>query len=75
MMEFPEWQGPYREALVETDLDQFRLKVSHALIAIANRLKTVELIPISPEEKQALDDALATLRIVQDGQKSDEGAA
>jgi hypothetical protein len=75
MTDFPEWQGPYREALMETDLDQLRLKVSDALIAIANRLATVELKSISPKEKQALENALVTLRKLQEGEESDAGVA
>jgi hypothetical protein len=75
MMQFPEWQEPYLEALTEADPSQFPLKVSRALIAIASRLITVELKAISPEEKRALESALATLRRLQEGERSDAGAA
>lgn len=75
MTEFPEWQGPYLDVLMETDPDQFPLKLSRALRAIATRLTAVDLGSISPDEKQALESALANLRKLEEGEKSDAGAA
>jgi hypothetical protein len=75
MTQFPEWQGPYLDVLMETDPDQLPLKVSRALRAIATRLTTTELKSISTEEKRALENALATLRKLQEGEQSDTGAA
>jgi hypothetical protein len=68
-------QGPYLDVLMETDPDQLPLKVSRALRAIATRLTTTELKSISTEEKRALENALATLRKLQEGEQSDTGAA
>jgi hypothetical protein len=75
MMKLPEWQELYLDVLAENDPNQFRLKLSSALQAIAARLITVELKSISAEEQQALDNALATLRRMKEEQRSDEGAA
>jgi hypothetical protein len=75
MTQFSEWQDPYLEASTETDPDELSLKISRALRAIASRLVTVELDSISPEESEALEDALATLRTLQGRQQAKTGAA
>jgi hypothetical protein len=75
MLEAPEWQVPYLQVLAETDPDQRRLKVSRALRAITMRFTCVELGSISAEELEALSEALATLRRLQQKRRSGQGVA
>jgi hypothetical protein len=69
MTKFPEWKEFYVEAQIETDPCQFPLKVSRALVAIADRL-TAGFDSISSEEKEALKDAVSTLKKLRERRES-----
>ena len=59
---YPEWQNKYQVALLELDRKKLLERVTAAETAIFNRIQA-----ISPEhiaERQAIEDALANLRII-----------
>ena len=59
---YPKWQNEYQVALLELDRKKLLERVTAAETAIFNRIQA-----ISPEhiaERQAIEDALANLRII-----------
>jgi hypothetical protein len=62
--EYPEWQEPYYDALLELDHAKLPRLVSTAYAAVVKRLEIVLSIPQHQAERQALEDALASLRVV-----------
>ena len=59
---YPEWQHQYQAALAEIDRKKLLERVTAAETAIFNRIQA-----ISPEhiaERQAIEDALANLRVI-----------
>jgi hypothetical protein len=64
-LEYPVWQKTYQEALLELDLQKLPERVSKAEMAIALRLQELKLSSNGHVERQALDDALRNLKILQ----------
>ena len=60
-LEFPEWQGPYLEALMETDQRKLVGRVDFAERAILVRLKEIQSSSKRRTEEQAIEDALRGL--------------
>src|SRR5262249_52474826 len=61
-MLYPEWQEAYRAALLELDPEKLPKRVEVAGTAIFKRLQTLSKAPNSKAERQAIEDALASLR-------------
>jgi hypothetical protein len=61
---YPEWQHEYLAALVELDPKTLFERVRAAETAIFNRLQAISHNPDSHAERQAIEDALAGLRIL-----------
>ena len=63
-LKFPQWQLPYREALVEFDRNRLLDKIQQAETAVRERLQALEQRANGQEERQALSDAISTLTIL-----------
>jgi hypothetical protein len=61
---YPEWQHAYYDALVEVDPQKLLELVASAETAIFERLQTMSTGEDSLAERQAIEDALASLRIL-----------
>ena len=59
---YPRWQKPYQEALIEIDNDKLKERVAAAESAIFNRLQAMSPNRDTLNERQAIEDALASLR-------------
>ena len=62
--QYPDWQKLCQEALVELDKDKLRERVAAAEAAILSRLSPLSPGTVSPEEREALANALASLRVL-----------
>ncbi len=65
---FPAWQREHKAALLELDPEKLRERVHAAEAAIFNRLQELAQSSDSQDHKakgQAIEDALASLRILQ----------
>jgi hypothetical protein len=60
-LEFPEWQEPYLEALMETDQRKLVGRVKFAEKTILSRLKEIQSSSKRRAEEQAIEDALRAL--------------
>lgn len=60
----PEWQSAVQGALLELDQDKLRARVAAAEAAIFNRLQAISQNPDHQSERQAIEDALTTLRVL-----------
>jgi hypothetical protein len=60
-LEFPEWQEPYLEALMETDQGKLVGRVDLAERTIFLRLKEIQRSSKRRAEEQAIEDALRAL--------------
>jgi len=63
-----QWREPYQQALLELDPVQLRQKVIDAEAAITRRLQELSVDghgPGATEERQAINDAISNLRILQ----------
>jgi hypothetical protein len=63
-MLYPEWQEAYRAALLELDPQKLPKRVEVAETAIFKRLQAISKAPNSKAERQAIEDALASLRML-----------
>ena len=61
---YPDWQNEFRAALIELDREKLLERVQVAETAIFNRLQALSQSPDSHAERQAIDDALASLRFL-----------
>ena len=61
---YPEWQNQYRAALVELDRKKLLERVTAAETAIFNRIQALLRDPDHAAERQAIQDALANLRVL-----------
>ena len=61
---YPEWQHAYLAALVELDRKTLLERVTAAETAIFNRLQAISQNSDSHAERQAIEDALASLRVL-----------
>ena len=61
---YPDWQNEYVAALFEFDGEKLLQRVEAAETAIFNRLQALSRSPENQAERQAIDDALAALRVL-----------
>jgi hypothetical protein len=61
---YPEWQKPYQEALLEVDDDKLAELLSAAQAAICKRLQAISGDSNHHAERQAIEDALAFIRVL-----------
>ena len=61
---YPEWQREYQAALLELDSERLRERVAAAETAIFNRLQAISRGSNHTAERQAIEDALASLRVL-----------
>ena len=61
---YPEWQNEFRAALLELDTEQLRERVAAAETVIFNRLQAISHSSDAHAERQAIEDALASLRVL-----------
>ena len=61
---YPEWQNEFRAALLELDQEKLRERVAAAETAIFNRLQAISQGSNHTAERQAIEDALASLRVL-----------
>jgi hypothetical protein len=63
-LKYPEWQKPYLDALVEPDHAKLQERIAAAKTAISNRLHAISASSDHHAERQAMEDALASLRVL-----------
>jgi hypothetical protein len=63
-LRYSEWQNPFREALLEIDREKLQRKMMKAEEAIFQRLQQLAGTSGSEAERQAIEDALASLRVL-----------
>jgi hypothetical protein len=61
---YPEWQPAYLAALLELEPKRLFEQVTAAETAIFNRLQAIPHSPDTDAERQAIADALASLRVL-----------
>ena len=61
---YPEWQAEYQAALLELDPKRLFERVMAAETAIFNRLQAMSHTSDGHAERQAIEDALASLRVL-----------
>jgi hypothetical protein len=61
---YPEWQAEYQAALLELDPKTLFERVTAAETAIFNRLQAMSHTSDGHAERQAIEDALASLRVL-----------
>lgn len=61
---YAEWQEPYQQALLELDQKKLRERIAAAETAISNRLRAIAGDANHHAERQAIDDALSSLRVL-----------
>jgi len=61
---YPEWQPEHQAALLELDTEKLRERVAAAETAIFNRLQAISQGSNHTAERQALEDASASLRVL-----------
>jgi hypothetical protein len=61
---YPEWQHEYQAALLELDHKKLLERVTAAETAIFRRLQALSHTSDSYAERQAIEDALASLRVL-----------
>jgi hypothetical protein len=70
-LQYPHWQKPYQEALVELDKGKLKERVAAAEAAILDRLQVISSSSDQVAERHAIKDALAMLRFVRQTELSD----
>jgi hypothetical protein len=63
-LKYPEWQKVLQEALLELDTDKLKQRVAAAETAIFKRLQAISQSSDHNVERQAIEDALASLRFL-----------
>ena len=63
-LKYPQWQLPYREAIIELDRARLAVKIVKAETIIRERLQTVQHNKSYGDELQALTDALSNLNVL-----------
>jgi hypothetical protein len=61
---YPEWQPEYQAAIVELNHENLSARVMAAEAAIFNRLQSMLQSSHYQAERQAIEDALASLRVL-----------
>ena len=65
---YPHWQNEYQAAIVELDREKLSQRVEAAETAIYTRLQQISQRSDHSAERQAIEDAVAGLRILKEGQ-------
>ena len=61
---YPEWQHEYQAAVAELNRENLSARVVAAETAIFNRLQSISQSSHHQAERQAIEDALASLRVL-----------
>ena len=61
---YPQWQLPLRRAILEVDPSKLAEKVQKAETAVRERLQALEQHENGHDERQALSDAISTLKVL-----------
>jgi hypothetical protein len=61
---YPAWQGEYQAALLELDPERLLKRLTAAETAIFNRAQAISQSADGLAERQAIEDALANLRVL-----------
>lgn len=61
---YAEWREPYQQALLELDQNKLSERIAAAETAISNRLRAIAGSLSHHAERQAIDDALSSLRVL-----------
>jgi hypothetical protein len=61
---YPEWQPQYQTALLEIDREKLPERVAAAETAIYQRLQAISQSSDYQAERQAIEDALSSLRVL-----------
>jgi hypothetical protein len=61
---YPDWQQEYQAALLELDPQQLAGRIANTETTIFKRLQTISQNPNHVAERQAIEDALASLRVL-----------
>ena len=64
-IEYPEWQRAYREALLEVNPQNLPARIFAAEMAILVRMKALQTSSDGHREREAIQDALSSLRVLQ----------
>jgi hypothetical protein len=63
-LQFPEWQGPVQDAILEFDRERMLKKIQDVEALIFERLRQLSVSSDGRAEHDALNDALSVLRIL-----------
>jgi hypothetical protein len=63
-LQFPEWQGPLQDVILEFDRERMLKKIEDVEVLIFDRLRQLSVSSDSRVEHDALNDALSVLRIL-----------
>jgi hypothetical protein len=63
-LEYPQWQAPLQDAILEFNLDKLPAKVYRVETLIFERLQQLQTANNDARERQAINDALEILRAV-----------
>jgi hypothetical protein len=61
---YPKWQTPLQEAILEFDREKLREKIEKLETSILERLQELQLGTNGHSEREAINEALSTLRII-----------
>jgi hypothetical protein len=61
---YPEWQEPYQQAVLELDQKKLGERIAAAETAISNRLRAIAGSSNHYAERQAINDAMSSLRVL-----------
>jgi pSer/pThr/pTyr-binding forkhead associated (FHA) protein len=62
--EFPEWQAPLQEAILEFDCEKLTEKITEVETLLSERLRQLARLTNGSREQDLLTDALSTLRVI-----------
>ena len=63
-LQFPAWQGPLQDVILEFDRERMRKKIQDVEALIFERLRQLSVSSDGRVEHDALNDALSVLRIL-----------
>ncbi len=61
---YAEWREPYQQALLELDQEKLSERIAATETAISNRLRAIAGNSNHHAERQAIEDALSSLRVL-----------
>ena len=63
-LKYPKWQAEFQEAVVELNREKLSDKIQKFETAVSVRLQELASSADHHDERQAIDDALATVRVL-----------